>query len=117
MTPKQLQKREKVLAGIAWWQRDLERLYGEVTGTPSWRVEIFFDDGKRLANGLRFGTREEAEGYRDATYRDEIEKPKLKGHCELIPSSDEPNVDTHGESIRFAHGDCVLFDWYPVAAE
>jgi hypothetical protein len=115
MTPKQLKRHQKILACIAWWQRDLERLYGEVTGSPSWRVEILFEDGKRLGNGLRFGTRNEAEAYREATYKKEIEEPKLKGHCELIPCLDKPNVETHGNSIYFDHGGCVLFDWRPIA--
>jgi hypothetical protein len=35
MTPKQIKKREKCLQAIAWWQRDLEQLYGEVTGQRS----------------------------------------------------------------------------------
>ena len=114
MTPKQLKRREKILGNIAWWQRDLECLYGEATGTPSWRVEIFYEDGTRLSNGLRFGTRDEAESYRVATYKKEIVERKEKGHCEVLPSADKPSVDTHGNSILFAHGDCVLFNWDPV---
>ena len=40
MTPKEVNRRDKILMNIAAWQRDLEQLYGEVTGQPSWRVEI-----------------------------------------------------------------------------
>jgi hypothetical protein len=117
MTPKQVKRREKILGTIAWWQRDLERLYGEITGAPSWRVEIFFENGERLGNGLRFGTRDEAELYREATYKKQIEEPKRKGHCEIIPCSDKLNVEVHGDSIRFEHGGCVLFNWHPVDPE
>jgi hypothetical protein len=63
MTPKQIRHRDKCLTAIAAWQRDLEQLYGEVTGCPSWRVEITTKDGRRLGTGARFGTRGEAEFY------------------------------------------------------
>jgi hypothetical protein len=65
MTSKQIKRRDGCLKNIAAWQRELEKLYGEVTGCPSWRVEIATKDGIRLGNGARFGTRGEAEFYHE----------------------------------------------------
>ena len=45
MTAKQIKQRDNCLKQIAAWQRDLERLYGEVTGQPSWRVELIGNRG------------------------------------------------------------------------
>ena len=60
MTKKQKKKRDKHLGGVAYYQRQLEYLYAEVTNAPNWRV-IITEDGKREGNGLRFALREEAE--------------------------------------------------------
>jgi hypothetical protein len=62
MKPKQIKKRDDYLKNIAWWQRELEKLYGEVTGQPVWRVELIAKDG-RFGNGVRLATRGEAESY------------------------------------------------------
>jgi len=111
MTPKQLKKRDNCLSAIAAWQRDLEQLYGEVTGQPSWRVEVITKDGERLGTGARFGTRGEAEFY------DRRVSSQLEGYAtsEIIPcGADKANVTLDGEQIRFNHGDCVLLNWHPV---
>jgi hypothetical protein len=63
MKPRQIKQRDDCLKQIAAWQRALEQLYGEVTGQPSWRVEVTTKDGSRLGTGARFGTRGEAEFY------------------------------------------------------
>lgn len=40
MTPKQMKKRDGCLRQIALWQRELEKLYGEVTGQPPIAISI-----------------------------------------------------------------------------
>jgi hypothetical protein len=113
MTAKQVKRRDKCLENIAGWQRELEQLYGEVTGRPSWRVEVVSKDGKRLGTGARFGTRGEAEFY-DANFaRQQVGDEYATG--EVIPcETDKPNVWILGDAIGFKHGDCVLLNWHPV---
>jgi hypothetical protein len=116
MTPKQIKRRDKLLQYIAWNQRDLEQLYGEVTGQPSWRVEVTTKDGKRLGTGARFGTRGEAEFYNANFAPHQLSGDYASG--EIIPCEKEKaNVEIDGDSIRFAHGDCVLLDWRPVGVK
>jgi hypothetical protein len=43
MTPRQLKRRDDCLKQIAAWQRQLEQLYGEVTGTPSYCADPQID--------------------------------------------------------------------------
>ena len=116
MTPKQVKQRDNCLKQIAAWQRHLEQLYGEVTGQPSWRVEVTTNDGKRLGTGARFGTRGEAEFYNThfaPSDRAGVGADYVSG--EIIPcSEDKPNVFIEGDSIRFRDGDCVLLNWGPV---
>jgi hypothetical protein len=112
MTPKQLRRRDNCLKQIAGWQRDLEELYGEVTGQPSWRVEVITKDGKRLGTGARFGTRGEAELYNTHFAPSELQDIYATG--KVIPCNDKPNVQINGDLLRFAHGDCVLLAWRPV---
>jgi hypothetical protein len=109
MTKKHLKKRDDALGAIAYWQKILEKLYAEVTGQPVWRVEVINKEGKRFANGLRFALRDEAEGY--ARKREEMGQTAEVIACE----GEEPNVEVNGENIHFQHGDCVLFNWEPVA--
>jgi hypothetical protein len=115
MTPKQVKWRNKLLGYIARNQRDLEQLYGEVTGQPSWRVEVTTKDGRRLGTGVRFGTRGEAEFYNThfAPSPDQFGNDYASG--EVIPCQDEANVTIRGERLLFQHGDCVLLNWHPVA--
>ena len=111
MTPKQIKLRDKCLRAIAGWQRDLEQLYGEVTGCPSWRVEVITKDGRRMGNGVRLGTRGEAEFYKARIAAEQSESDAI----EVIACEDEKaNVMVEGDEIRFNHGDCVLFDWRPL---
>jgi hypothetical protein len=34
---------------------------------------------------------------------------------EVIACKEQANVAVDGDSIRFKHGDCVLFNWEPIA--
>jgi hypothetical protein len=112
MTPKQIKLRDKLLKYIAWNQRDLEQLYGEVTGQPSWRVEVTTKDGARLGTGARFGTQGEAEFYNTHFATSQLEGNYATG--DVIPCKEEANVLIEGDAIRFAHGDCVLLNWLPI---
>jgi hypothetical protein len=112
MTAKQIKQREKLLQYIAWNQRDLEQLYGKVTGQPSWRVEVTTKDGTRLGTGARFGTRGEAEFYK--THFATVDLKDCYATGEVIACKDEANVLIEGEVLRFSHGDCVLLKWQPV---
>ena len=115
MTPKQIKLRDKLLKYIAWNQRDLEQLYGEVTGQPSWRVEVTTKDGARLGTGARFGTRAEAEFYNTHFAASRLGDDYASS--EIISCKKErANVEIDGDTIRFAHGDCVLLDWRPAGA-
>jgi hypothetical protein len=117
MKPRQVKYRDKCLAAIAWWQRELEQLYGEVTGRPSWRVEITTKDGRRLGTGARFGTRGEAEFYNTnfaPSDRGGLGSDYASG--EVIPCENEKaNVSIEGDTIRFRHGDCALLEWHETA--
>ncbi len=113
MTKKQLKLRDKCLGGITYWQRELEQLYGEVTGQSSWRVVVTTKDGKRLGTGARFGTRGEAELY-NAKFapsdHDGVGEDYASG--EVIPCAEEKaNVLIVGDSIR---GGYELMYWRPV---
>jgi hypothetical protein len=111
MTEKQIKKRDKYLANIAWWQRELEKLYGEVTGQPPWRVVLIAQDGVRYGNGALLATRGEAESYGQTAMR-EIEG---KGKFEILQCENEKaNMQFTGTSIYFNHGDCVLLNWRPI---
>jgi hypothetical protein len=113
MTSKQIKHRDKCLMNIAAWQRDLEQLYGEVTGQPSWRVEVTTKEGARLGTGARFGTRGEAEFYNTHFAARQVEHYATG---EIIPCGKEKaNVLIDGDSIRFNHGDCVLLNWQPAS--
>jgi hypothetical protein len=113
MKPRQIKKRDDCLRNIAAWQRDLEQLYGEVTGQPSWRVEVTTKDGVRMSNELRFGTRGEAEFYQTHHV---TTKEVDWASSEVIACKDEKaNVSVDGDTIRFRHGDCVLFEWRSLA--
>jgi hypothetical protein len=112
MKPRQTKKRDDCLRNIAGWQRDLEQLYGEVTGQPSWRVELITKDGVRIGNGARFGTRGEAEQYGQAIIRNDG-----GGQFEILPCEHETaNMQFVGTDLRFSHGDCVLLNWHPLGA-
>jgi hypothetical protein len=112
MTEKQIKKRDKYLGNIAWWQRELEKLYGEVTGAPVWRVELITKDSSRLRNGARLATRAEAEAYGQAAAREGEGKIQF----EVLPCHNEKaNVQFVGTSIYFSHGDCVLLNWRPIS--
>lgn len=116
MTPKQLKLRDKCLSAIAWFQRDLEQLYGEVTGQSSWRVVVTTKDGKRFGTGARFGTRGEAE-INNANFapgdRGGVGEDYASG--EVIPCAEEKaNVRIDGNRLSFDHGGCVLLNWRPV---
>jgi hypothetical protein len=109
MTPQQVKKRDRLLGYIAWNQRDLEQLYGEVTGQPSWRVEVTTKDCKRWGTGARFGTRGEAEFYNThfaPSERGGLGEEYATG--EIIACQEKANVLIEGDSIRFNHGGCVL---------
>jgi hypothetical protein len=109
MTAKQIKKRDQYLGNIAWWQRELEKLYGEVTGQPPWRVELIKKDGARFNNGARLATRGEAEAYGQAAAREGEGKIEF----EVLPCEGEKaNMEFVGTSIRFSHGDCVLLNWH-----
>jgi hypothetical protein len=109
MKPKQVKRRDDCLKQIAAWQRALEQLYGEVTGQPSWRVEITTKDGRRLGNGARFGTHGEAEKYKARVAADTAE---AYAAGEVIPcGTDKANMEVVGDQVHFQHGDCVLLDW------
>jgi hypothetical protein len=71
MKPKQIKKRDDYLKNIAWWQRELEKLYAEVTGQPPWRVVLNDKSGARCGNGVRLATRGEAESYGQTAAREE----------------------------------------------
>ena len=82
-----------MLGGIAWCQRALEQLYGEVTGQPSWRVEIITKEGKRLGNGARSGTRGEAEKYStEFAASDKLGVGDEYASGEVIPCQDVAHV-------------------------
>jgi hypothetical protein len=111
MAEKQIKKRDKCLPAIASWQRDLEQLYGEVTGQPVWRVVLTTKDGVRIGNGARLATRGEVEAYGQAIVRE-----AGGGQFEILPCEHETaNMQFVGTSLRFSHGDCVLLDWHPLA--
>jgi hypothetical protein len=117
MTPKQVKRRDRLLRYIAWNQRDLEQLYGEVTGQPSWRVEVTTKDGTRLSTGAPFGTRSEAEFYNTRFapgYRAGVGDDYASG--EVIPCEEKPNVRIEGDALSFGDGNCVLLQWQPVAS-
>jgi hypothetical protein len=105
----------KCLKAIALWQRDLEQLYGEVTGCPSWRVEVTTKDGKRLGTGARFGTRGEAEFYNANFATSRLGGDYATG--ETIACDQKANVEIDGEKIVFRHGDCALLNWHEIKAE
>jgi DNA-binding MarR family transcriptional regulator len=112
ITPKQIKRRDKCLSNIAYWQRELEQLHGEVTGQPSWRVEFTTKDGVRMGNEVRFGTRGEAE-FCQTHYVTNEEDP---ASSEVIACKDEKaNVSVDGDKVTFRHGDCVLFNWRSLA--
>jgi hypothetical protein len=113
MTAKQIKHRDKCLTNIAVWQRDLEQLYGEVTGCPSWRVEITTKDGRRMGNGARLGTRGEAEFYKARIAAEQSESDAV--HV-IACENEKANVSVAGDSILFKHGDCVLFNWRSLEA-
>jgi len=114
LTAKQIKQRDKCLGAIAYWQRELEKFYNEITGQPAWRVELV-KGGVRYGNGLRFSTRDEAEFYRTRVAEDSREDCAT---AETIACQGEKgNVSVDGSNIRFEHGDCVLFDWRPVSAD
>ena len=79
----------------------LEQLYGEVTGQPSWRVEVTTKDGERLGTGARF--------------TDQLEGDYAAG--EVIPCKEKADVEIEGDRILFSHGGCVLLKWRPVAVD
>jgi hypothetical protein len=112
MEPRQIKRRDKCLQNIAWWQRQLEQLYGEVTGQPSWRVEVTTKDGRRLGTGARFGTRGEAEFYNRHFATTQVED-YASGDV-IACGSEKANVEIDGDTIRFAHGNCVLLNWHPI---
>jgi hypothetical protein len=117
MTPKQIKRRDRLLRYIAWNQRGLEQLYGEVTGQPSWRVEVTTKDGTRLGTGARFGTRGEAEFYNTHFApgdRAGVGDDYASG--EVIPCKEKPNVRIEGDALSFGDGNCVLLQWQPVAS-
>jgi hypothetical protein len=110
MNQKQAKKRQSILATISYWQRELERLYGDVTGTPSWSVSLVKKDGTRLESGVRFPEKGPAEQWA----KSEFQKKDDLDHSEVMPSKDKPNVDPRGDLIGFHHGGCVLFNWHAV---
>jgi hypothetical protein len=113
MTAKQIKKRDSCLAAVAYWQRQLETLYGELTGQPPWRVVLIAQDGVRYGNGALLATRGEAESYGQAAMR-EIEG---EGKFEILQCENEKaNMQFTGTSIYFNHGDCVLLNWHPIGA-
>ena len=114
MTPKQVKRRDKYLSNIAGWQRELEQLYGEVTGCPSWRVEVTTKDGRRLGTGARFGTRSEAEYYNAHFAPDRLGDDYAAGEI-IACENEKANVLIEGSSLRFNHGDCVLLEWHETA--
>jgi hypothetical protein len=114
MTAKQIKKRDRYLGNIAWWQRELEKLYGEVTGQPPWRVELIKKDGARFNNGARLATHGEAEAYGQA----EARRAEGKIEFEVLPCEGEKaNMEFVGTSVRFSHGDCVLLNWHPIESK
>jgi hypothetical protein len=115
MKPRQIKKRDDCLRTIAAWQRDLEQLYGEVTGQPCWRVEVTTKDGRRMGTGARFGTRGEAEFYNAHFAPNQLKGDYAGG--KIIPCENEKaNVLIEGDSLRFSHGDCVLLKWQSLTA-
>ena len=50
----------------------------------------------------------EADGYAKKQERSGIT-------AEIVCDGEEANVEVNGEKIRFRHGDCVLFNWRPIA--
>jgi hypothetical protein len=106
MKPRQIKHRDKCLSAIAAWQRDLEQLYGEVTGQPSWRVEVTTKDGRRLGTGARFGT----EFYNMHFAPHQLGDDYATG--EIIACEEKPNVLIEGSLLRFRDGDCVLLNWH-----
>jgi hypothetical protein len=112
MTTRQIKARDNCLKQIAAWQRSLEQLYGEVTGCPSWRVEVTTKDGRHVVNGVRLGTRGEAEFYNK---RLSTEAEYASGEV-LACKTEKANAWVIGDEIRFEHGNCVLFNWRPLAA-
>ena len=113
MKPQQIKYRDKYLGNIAYWQRELEQLYGEVTGRPSWRVEVTTEDGRHLGTGTRFGTRGEAEFYNANFATSQLGGDYATG--EIIACEEKANVLIDGDVLRFKHGDCVLLNWQETA--
>ena len=54
MTKKHVKKRDEALEAIAHRQKSLAKLYAEVTGQPSWRVEIIDNEGKQIREWVTF---------------------------------------------------------------
>jgi hypothetical protein len=116
MNPREIKKRDNCLRNIAAWQRDLEQLYGEVTGQPSWRVELTTKDGVRMGNELRFGTRGEAEFYQ--THH--VTNKEDPASSEVIACKDEKaNVSVDGDKVTFRHGIayCLIGDHWRMRNE
>jgi hypothetical protein len=110
MKPKQIKKRDDYLKNIAWWQRELEKLYAEVTGQPPWRVVLNDKSGARCGNGVRLATRGEAESYGQTAAREEEGT-----QFEILPCENETaNMQFVGTAIHFSHGDCTLLNWHPI---
>jgi hypothetical protein len=116
MTPRQVKQRDKCLKAMALWQRDLEQLYGEVTGQPSWRVEVATKDGRRMATGARFGTRGEAEFYNEHFATNQVGDDYATGEI-IACKTEKANVLIEGDEIRFEHGGCALLNWHEIKAE
>jgi hypothetical protein len=113
MAPRQVKRRDNCLKQIAAWQRSLEQLYGEVTGCPSWRVEVATKDGRRLGTGARFGTRGEAEFCNTHFATKQVGGDYATGEI-IACKSEKANVSIEGDKIYYHHGDCYLLDWQPL---
>jgi hypothetical protein len=84
----------------------------------SWRVEGSTADGRRWINGVRLGSREEAEAYVEFHVRFDLEKQGYAS-AEIIRCNDPPansiNRARKGgrANLIFTHGTCGALEWHP----
>jgi hypothetical protein len=88
----------------------------------SWLIEATTADGQRWRNGVRLWSKEEAEVYVEWFVRFELEKVGYVT-AEIIRADGEesncPIVRSRKggrPTLLFAHGECVLLGWHPVAS-
>jgi hypothetical protein len=93
------------------------------TPDHSWRVEGVTADGRRWVNGVRLGSREEAEAYIEGHVRFDLEKQGYANgeivRCDEPPSAHSITRVRKGgrTTLLFAHGTCGALDWHPQGDE